>query len=221
VVIFNINAAKPTEGWGQIMSLPRRLSLLPGKDQLAMEPAGTLESLRFGHQRVSARPLPANREIVLDGVQGNALEIVAEIDPGSAPLVEMNVLRSSGKEEFTRIAFYKQRGYPDWDRLTSWEKRQEASMSLVTVDSSYSSELPDVLSRAPETAPVYLEPDEPIRLRVFIDKSVVEVFINGRQCVALRVYPGRADSIGVSLRAQGRDAELKSLDAWQMKSIYE
>ena len=124
-------------------------------------------------------------------------------------------------ETFTRIAFYKQRGYPDWDRFTGWEKRQEASMSLITVDSSYSSELPDVLSRAPETAPVYLYPDEPIRLRVFIDKSVVEVFINGRQCVALRVYPGRADSIGVSLRAQGRDAELKSLDAWQMKSIYE
>ena len=92
---------------------------------------------------------------------------------------------------------------------------------MITLDSSYSSELPDVLSRAPETAPVYLEPDEPLKLRVFIDKSVVEVFVNGRQCVALRVYPGRADGIGASLRAQGRDAELKSLDAWQMKSIHE
>ena len=50
---------------------------------------------------------------------------------------------------------------------------------------------------------------------------VVEVFINGRQCVAARVYPGREDSGGVSLRAQGKDAKLISLDAWQMKSIYE
>jgi beta-fructofuranosidase len=50
---------------------------------------------------------------------------------------------------------------------------------------------------------------------------VVEVFVNGKQCVALRVYPGREDSLGVSLRAQGRDAALKSLDAWQMKSIYQ
>jgi beta-fructofuranosidase len=56
---------------------------------------------------------------------------------------------------------------------------------------------------------------------VFIDKSVVEVFVNGKQCVAMRVYPGRADSIGVSLRSQGQDATLKSLDAWQMKNIYE
>ena len=51
--------------------------------------------------------------------------------------------------------------------------------------------------------------------------GVVEVFVNGKQCVAVRVYPGRKDSVGVSLRAQGRDAVLTSLDAWQMKSIYE
>jgi len=63
--------------------------------------------------------------------------------------------------------------------------------------------------------------NEPLKLRVFIDRSVVEVFVNGRQCVAMRVYPGREDSLGVSLRAQGQDAELKSLDAWQMENIYD
>ncbi len=55
---------------------------------------------------------------------------------------------------------------------------------------------------------------------MFVDKSVVEVFVNGKQCVAMRVYPGLAESVGVSLRSQGRDAVLKSLDAWQMKNIY-
>jgi beta-fructofuranosidase len=66
-----------------------------------------------------------------------------------------------------------------------------------------------------------LKPDEPFKLRVFIDKSVVEVFVNGRQCLAVRVYPGRDDSIGVSIKAQGQAAELNYLDAWQMKNIYE
>ena len=92
--------------------------------------------------------------------------------------------------------------------------------SLITIDSSYSSALPDVRSRAPETAPVYLESGEPLKLRVFVDRSVVEVFVNGKQCIAVRVYPGREDSVGLSLRSQGRDALLKSLDAWRMKSIY-
>ena len=49
---------------------------------------------------------------------------------------------------------------------------------------------------------------------------MVEAFVNGRQCVALRVYPGRADSTGVSLRAQGRDIRLVTLDLWQMDTIY-
>ena len=93
--------------------------------------------------------------------------------------------------------------------------------SLLVLDSSYSSTLPGALSRAPETAPVFLEEGEPLRLRVFIDRGVVEVFANGRQCVAVRVYPGREDSTGVSLRAQGSSAQLRSLSAWRMRSIYE
>jgi beta-fructofuranosidase len=65
-----------------------------------------------------------------------------------------------------------------------------------------------------------LAPDERLKLRVFIDKSVVEVFVNDRQCLAVRVYPGRTDSRGVSLRSQGQEARLISLDAWQMKGLY-
>ena len=68
---------------------------------------------------------------------------------------------------------------------------------------------------------MYLAPGETLKLRVFIDKSVVEVFANGRQCLAVRVYPGREDSTGVSLRAQGAVAALSALDVWQMRSIYD
>ena len=209
-----MNPAKPTEGWNQIMTLPRRLTLA-SKDELAIEPAGDIESLRGAHQSVGGMTLPANQEITLQNVEGNAMEIVAEIDPKSAPMVEMNVLRSPQKEEFTRIAFFRERGFRDPDL------EREGRDSLITIDSSYSSVAPDVLSRAPETAAVFIEPDETLKLRVFIDKSVVEVFVNGKQCVAMRVYPDREDSVGVSLRSQGQDSELRSIDAWQMENIYE
>jgi beta-fructofuranosidase len=89
----------------------------------------------------------------------------------------------------------------------------------MNAEGTCSSELPGVRLRAPETAPVYFGPGELLKLRIFVDKSIVEVFVGGRQCIALRVYPGRADSLGVSLRAQGQDAVLGKLDAWQMKSI--
>ena len=79
--------------------------------------------------------------------------------------------------------------------------------------------LPDALSRPPESAPVLIEPGEPVRLRIFVDRSVVEVFVNGRQCVAVRVYPGRPDSRGVSLISRGQESPVHSLDCWQMTSI--
>ena len=71
------------------------------------------------------------------------------------------------------------------------------------------------------TAPFRLDAGETLKLRIFIDKSIVEVFVNGKQVVAARVYPDRKDSVGVSVRSNGDSAELKSLDAWQMKNIYE
>ena len=83
--------------------------------------------------------------------------------------------------------------------------------SLLTIDSSYSSVASDVLSRAPETGAVSIAQDETLKLRVFVDKSVVEVFANGKQCVAMRVYPDKEESVGVSLRSQGQACELKSL----------
>ena len=213
IVIFNMNPGKPTEGWDQIMTMPRRLSV--DGDDLSMVPAGGIESVRGSHERIEDMSLPANREVVLDAVAGNALEIIAEIDPRESPMVELNLLRSPDREEFTRVAFFKDRGFSQ--RVLGTDARQ----SLLTIDTSYSSTAPDVLSRAPETAPVLLGEGELLELRVFVDRSVVEVFANGRQCLAVRVYPERADSTGVSLRAQGSGARLRSLDAWQMNSIWE
>ncbi|MCY4113150.1 MAG: GH32 C-terminal domain-containing protein [Chloroflexi bacterium] len=112
----------------------------------------------------------------------------------------LKILRPPGREEFRRIAFYKNRGH--FERVLGTGPH----FSLVTVGTSYASEAADVLSRAPETAPVNIEPDEPVELRVFVDRGVVEVFVNSKQCAAVRFYPERADSIGVSIRAPGADA---------------
>ena len=212
IVIYNMNPAKPTKGWNQIMTLPRRLTLV-SRDEIGVEPAGDIESLRYDHQHVNAMPLTANEEIVLDTIKGNAMELELEVDVKGAPMFELNVFRSPNKEEFTRIAFFRERGLRN---LTGRNVRD----SLLTIDSSYSSVAPDVRSRAPETGAVPIMGDETLKLRVFVDKSVVEVFANGRQCVAMRVYPDREDSVGVSLRSQGQDSQLVSLDAWQMKNIY-
>ena len=200
-----------------------------------MEPTGDVESLRYDHRQVGETTLPANEEVVLEGIEGNAMELQLEIDPMDASMVELNVLRSANREEYTRVAFYKDRGFRVQRRHGPGARLHgggtvagipqarpvQIRESLLTLDTSYSSTLPGALSRAPETAPLLLEEGETLRLRIFVDRSIVEVFANGKQCVAARVYPGREDSAGVSLRAQGSGALLRSLSAWQMRNIYE
>jgi len=208
-------------GGGQFMTLPRSLTLRT-HNELGIEPAGDIESLRCDHQQVGSTKLPANQEVVLKNINGNAMEIIAEIDSkdimtvnGMLPsIVEMNVLRSPNKEEYTRITFFRGRG-----RFGAFGRK--GGESLISIDSTYSSTLPNNLSRAPETAPISMGPNESLKLRVFIDRTIVEVFVNGKQCLAVRVYPGREDSVGVSLRSQAHDTMLQRLDAWQMRSIYE
>ncbi|MDB5250756.1 MAG: sucrose-6-phosphate hydrolase [Segetibacter sp.] len=236
IVIFNMNHGKPTGEWNQIMSLPRRLTLT-GNDDLRQEPAGDIESLRYARQEVKPMVLPANKEVVLPNIKGDAMEINLEIDPKDAPMLELNVLRSPGKEEFTRIVFMEGRGMSEGRNYrfgeaaalrtnqpttpTTLPASPPARESLITIESSYASLHPDVRPRGPETASFAMKSDETLKLRVFIDKSVVEVFVNGKQCLAVRVYPSREDAVGVSIRSQGQASELKSLEAWQMKNIYD
>ncbi len=110
IIIFNMNPGKPTGEWDQIMTLPRGLTLA-GKEELRIEPAGDIESLRYNRQEVKNMKLPANKEVVLKGIKGNAMELNLEVDPAMAPMIELNVLRSPGREEFTRIAFFRGRGF--------------------------------------------------------------------------------------------------------------
>ncbi|MCX6867474.1 MAG: GH32 C-terminal domain-containing protein [Verrucomicrobia bacterium] len=207
--ILNLNDALYSEHWDPIMSVPQRLTLGPDK-RLRIEPVEALASLRGEHRQIGRTVLPANREIVLDLIRGNTLELAVEIYPKEARWVQLNVLRSPDAGEQTSITFF------NFDRqLAYWYQ----TAGEIVLDGSRSSTLPDVWLRPPERA-VLKRGGEPLRLRVFIDRSVVEVFANGRQYLAMRVYPGREDSLGVSLRAQGQDAVLNQLDAWTMQSIW-
>ena len=212
-VIHNINEAKPAETWDDIMSLPRDLAL-DAADRLTVEPVAAIESLRTDHRQLGERSLPANEDVVLDGIAGRELEIIARIDPQQAREVCIDVCRSPDASEYTSIRFL-QDGY--LQRGSFREPRYEHAFVL---DPTRSSLLPDVLPRPPEIAPSNLEKGDILEMRIFVDRSVVEVFANGEQCLAVRVYPQREDRIGVSIRAQGRDALLKSLDAWRIESIW-
>ena len=206
LAIFNIKEGRKPQGWSDIMTLPRHYSLA-ADNSLLMETAGDIASLRFNHRQVGAMAIPANGEAVLEGIRGQAMEIDAVIDPCGAREVGLCVFRSQQGEEQTRVSLFCQ-------------DHRHFNTSSLQIDVSSASLSSEVFARTPEIGPLKLRSEEPLHLRLFLDRSVLEVYANGRQCLTVRVYPEREDSNGVSIFARGSEAKLVSLDAWQMRSIW-
>lgn len=89
------------------------LTFNSGEAQTGQEPAGDLSSLHYDGQHIGRTTIPANEELVLEKYSGNAMEISAEIDPKDSNLIELDVLRSPNREEYTRIIIYKEKGFSD------------------------------------------------------------------------------------------------------------
>lgn len=68
-------------------------------------------------------------------------------------------------------------------------------------------------------APLELASDEEMVLRIFVDRSVTEVFANSRACQTLRTYHKPTDSRDVRVFAHGGRATVTSIDIWEMKSM--
>jgi len=205
--IFNVKEGRERRGWNDIMSLPRHYWLAED-DTLRQAPVPELEGQRFDEVHAPPQEIAANSEVALDQVKGQAIEIEAVIEPGEAREVGLTVLRSPDGAEQTRISLFT----PLQDR--------RANPGWLQIDTAQSSLAGDVHGRPPEQGPLDIRADEPLHLRIFIDRSIIEVFANDVQCLTLRVYPSRADSNGVSIFARGGAARLRSLVAWQMRSVW-
>ncbi|MBM3883335.1 MAG: hypothetical protein FJ387_27110 [Verrucomicrobia bacterium] len=181
-------------GWSGTLSLPRVLSL--GSDgRLRMDPPVEIERLRYRGQRRADLTVPVDAGLPLAGLEGTSLELRLEMLAPEASQFGVKVCCAPGGEEQTLVYY-------------------DAVEKKLKVDTTRSS-----LAEGPKTieaGPFELLAGEPLRLRVFVDRSVVEVFANSRQAVMRRVYPSRPDSVGVVLFARGGPATVPLLEAWQL-----
>jgi len=205
IAVFNVREGldrgrRPWEGWTEVLSLPRVLGVDDGG--LTVEAPAELATLRENRRDVEPGSIPSNGERILAERAGASIEVAADIAPGAAAEVGLTVLRSPDGEETTRITYWN-----DVDALG--------------IDTAESTLHEDSLGRPPEVGPLELGDGERLRLRVFVDRSIVEVFANGRQCLTTRVYPERADSVGVAAFAGRGRARLESVDVWEMRDVWQ
>ena len=214
VCIFNAKGKDIVRGtYTQCMTLPRYLTI-DDDDQLVQQPFGDYQSLRGDYISLENIVLESpDKEVVLAGVEGKELELSLEFAPGT-PSIELDVLRSPDKKEFTRIIFYRNGGYPD-----RFYPNQNNRSSALSIDTSMGSIHPDTMRHIPETVHVYLGKEEALKLHVFIDRSIVEVFVNDRQATMLRTWPVLPESTTVSVRTLAGPTSVIKAEAWKMRPI--
>ncbi len=200
---------------GSVMSMPYHLTL--DGNEMCYAPVDAITSLRIPGSHIHREnvELRAGVETVIPEIATNCAEIVARFAPEDVPALEMKVLRSPDDAEYVKISFYRNRGA---------NIHRDNPQSVLAMDCGHStlradSEKFGYFIPAPDVEEFELKPGEGLELRIFLDKTIVEVFANGHTLISKRVTPRRDDSLGLTVTALGGSSKLLSLDAYEMSGI--
>ncbi|HZG74716.1 MAG TPA: glycoside hydrolase family 32 protein [Paenibacillus sp.] len=191
----------PTEGWRSAMTLPRELTLRASEDgaRLFQTPVRELRSLRETALRLEDVRLDPTTNDPLHSLSLDRFELEAEFELGDAESFGF-VVRAGGGEATTI-------GY-------------DAARQCVFVDRRASGDT-SFHERFPCRHESRLPPrDGRIKLRLFVDRSSVELFANDGELVATDlVFPG-PESRGIGLFARGGSVRAISVTAYRLATIW-
>ncbi|TVT27850.1 sucrose-6-phosphate hydrolase [Salinicoccus cyprini] len=153
----------PTDGaWSHCLTLPRRLSIENGV--LKQRPAAALADLRT--DEMTAEGYFDHRPKKMKDFYGDSYELTMDVLENSATQIYIN-LRVSRREQTSLI--------------------YDANTNTLTLDTTFSGEMPENVDGTVRTAKL----DAPLsKLRIFVDVSSVEIFINdGAAVMTARIFP--------------------------------
>ncbi|MFD2672564.1 GH32 C-terminal domain-containing protein [Marinicrinis sediminis] len=205
-VVFSIAQGKRTHqqehdaGWAHNGGLPVELFLHPD-DTLGVRPIDELHSLRSSLVVDLAEVSLQEAREALQAVRGDVMEIRLEVPRAEVEELSLYVRQSPKHEEETRLFYRAEDAHYGIDRTAS---------SLL-----------EQTGKGIQGGVVNL-PDETIVMHAYLDKSMIECYLNERKSLTSRVYPTREDAIGMDMHAVFRDRELiVRLQVWQLRSAYE
>ncbi|MHC1694918.1 MAG: glycoside hydrolase family 32 protein [Eubacteriales bacterium] len=178
-----------TRGWSGVYSLPRTL-WLNEDGGLGIAPVSELETLRYNARDYADTVLNSSSE-PLDGLNPTSCEIVLTAQTSGADKAGIRILMP-GNEAV----------YIYYDRTTG----------KLVLDTSACTAAGRPVK---EEAPFLLKEGEELRLRIYIDKSVAEVFANDRQAIARRFHPAAQDKAVIELYSEGK-VSFKGIKAWEI-----
>ena len=195
----------PKVGWSGMLTLPRVLSL--DKDGvLNINPVDELKALRTKKRTASFIDLGEGNSKIMSSMSGNAIEIKAKVNVPSSGIFGIKVLSSGDGQEETIIKF---------NTIDNTIEIDFENSSLDTSIKHFQRAMGhDEIIATNQIAPFELRDGETLDVQIFIDKSIIEVFANGRQCVTQRVYPTLKESQGVEVFSEKGGAMVESITTW-------
>ncbi|MDB5079295.1 MAG: glycoside hydrolase family 32 protein [Chloroflexi bacterium] len=187
-------------GWAGVMSAPRILFLHPD-GSLGVKPVPELEALRSEHrqleQAIQTTGNPADVPLFNSPVSGN-WELSLQVDPRKAAQFGLRLNYSEGEE--TVIRYNTETGRLEIDR---------------TASSHNTSDQHDVRGEACK-----LDDNGQLNLRVFLDRSEIEIYANDRIGLSSRIYPTDPTSLSLSVFSVGGSATVLKGEFWEMESCW-
>ena len=190
----------PTSPWKSAMSIPRNLSLkrTNGEWLLIQKPVDGLKKLRTDPVELKNISVEGKKEVNLKSQQFE-IQIVFQPVPNSTTGVHLAV----GKQNVFVIGY-------------------DASSQKLFVDrsgctnNSFNKEFASLSRYETSLAPVHGK----IKLHIFFDHSIVEVFANdGLTVMTTQIFPDEVDN-GVELFSEAGTTKFESAKFWKMKSAW-
>lgn len=179
-------------GWAHNAGLPVELSL-DKNDELIIKPIEEIKKLR-GEEIISCQncDLESVNEM-LKNVEGDQLEILVEFE-NSDKQYGLEVRKSKKGTDKGMIFFDVDQNEVVFDKVNSQGEDQKAAR-----------------------APIKLN-GENLELNIFLDKSMIELYINNKVSITNRIYSEDKDAGGIELTGPS-DLKIKNIQIWKMKGI--
>jgi len=184
--------AQRAAGWAGVLSAPRRLRVVDGA--LHVSPLEALRELRTREIELHWRAEPGSRRAA--GIDHDVLDIEVTLDED---VEEVSIHLRCAPDGLERTVLHLDRV-----RGEVWLDRDGASRADEVVGGRYGGTLPQ----------------PPRRVRVLLDRSLVEVFVDDRVSLTARIHPTRPDSRGLRLVGAPQALAGVQLRAFELSSIW-
>lgn len=180
-------------GWTHLYSIPRTWDLVDGK--IHQKPHPALKKLRSNEIIFSQQKIESGENFLISKGK-HQLEIIAKMVPESCEKFGFIIGKNKENGEETKIFF-------------------DLKTNEMLVDLSKSSKN-QLIRKTVEKGNYEISVYKELELHLFIDGSVIEGFINGKDGFTTRIFPEFESSNEIELFAEGGSLKLLEMQAWEL-----